>query len=351
MGRLRRLDGMRGILAVYVMLGHALPLTIAPGFVQSLFRHGEAAVDLFFALSGLVIAASLERFGGAFRPFIMARARRLLPVYFIVLAAAIAIADLGDPLRTLPWVSLPARDLVAAALPRPFWPHLLAHLTLLHGLIPQAALPYAYITLLGPAWSLSTEWQFYVLIGLIVPRHLGRFALAVLALGAAWHLLPYGGAFSRAFFPDAAPYFALGLASAAWLRGQRATLLPCLIGACAIGLLTSPEKALPPLAWGAILLANSRPWGAILEHRAVLYLGAISYPLYLVNAPVERAVTLLLGPLTHGSAAVFSAIFLPLTLSLSLVIAALLHYGVERRFMRPGREQGIKSHLLSLPRL
>jgi peptidoglycan/LPS O-acetylase OafA/YrhL len=334
MGRLKRLDGIRGLLAVYVMLGHALPLTIAPAIIQSLFRHGEAGVDLFFALSGLVIAVSLQRFGGNFRPFITARARRLLPVYLPVLAASIAIGLCGDPLRTLPWAGIQARDIISATLPIPLWPHILAHITLLHGVIPDRILPCAYVTLLGPAWSLSTEWQFYLIIGLAAPRHLGRFALIILAIGAAWHLLPYGAEFSRAFFPDAAPYFALGLASAAWLRGERKTLLPCLIGACAIGLLTSPEKAIPPLIWGGIMLAQAKPWGVILEHRALQYLGAISYPLYLANEPVQRAMALLLGPIAAGNAPLFSAIFLPASIALSLILAAALHHGIEIPCMR-----------------
>lgn len=338
MTRLKRLDGIRGLLAVYVMLGHALPLTNAPGILQSVFHHGEAGVELFFALSGLVIVFSLERFGGSFRPFIAARARRLLPVYFVALAASILITPCGDPLAALPWAGAPARNIVAAALPTPLWAHVLAHVTLLHGIIPQSVLPYAYITLLGPAWSLSTEWQFYLLIGLIAPRNLGRFALIVLALGAAWHLLPYSAQFSRAFFPDAAPYFALGLASAAWLHGNRSTLLPCLIGACAIGLLTSPDKAIPPLIWGLIMLANAKPWGAILEHRALTCLGAISYPLYLVNEPVQRALALILGPAAYGNASLFTIAFLPASLILSFACAVLLHHYVEQPFMRRRRK-------------
>jgi len=329
MGRLKRLDGIRGLLAVYVMLGHALPLTTAPAIIQSLFRHGEAGVDLFFALSGLVIAFSLQRFNGRFRPFITARARRLFPVYLLVLAVSIALGLCGDPLRSLPWAGIQARDIISASLPTPLWPHIIAHLALLHGAIPQAILPYAYVTLLGPAWSLSTEWQFYVIIGFAAPRHLGRFALIILAIGAAWHLLPYGVKFSRAFFPDAAPYFALGLASAAWLRGNRRALLPCILGACAIGLLTSPEKTIPPLIWGFIMLAQVKPWGAILEHRVLQYLGAISYPLYLVNEPVLRGVALLLGHMAHGNAAVFSSLFLPGSIALSLTFAAVLHHGIE----------------------
>ncbi len=336
MGRLKRLDGIRGLLAVYVMLGHALPFTIAPAFLQSLFRHGEAAVDLFFALSGLVIAFSLQRYKNAFLPFITARARRLLPVYLLTLAASIAIATLGDPLQTLPWAGTPARDIVSASLPTPLWPHLLAHITLLHGLIPQPILPYAYVTLLGPAWSLSTEWQFYLLIGLIAPRHLGCGALAFLALGAIWRALPYGPLFSRAFLPDAAPYFALGLASAAWAKGERRTLLICIAGAWAIGLAASPEKSLPPLIWGILLLAQTAPWGAILESRTLQYLGAISYPLYLVNEPVQRALALLFGPQVHGNPALFSTLFLPNSVAVSLAAAALLHHWVERPFMRGG---------------
>lgn len=333
MGRLKRLDGVRGLLAVYVMLGHALPLTVAPAFLQALVRHGEAAVDLFFALSGLVIAVSLERFGGFFLPFIAARARRLLPVYFIVLAASIALDSLGDPLAALPWAGA-ARQIIAPTLPVPLWAHVLAHLLLLHGIIPQAILPYAYVTLLGPAWSLSTEWQFYLFIGLIAPRRFGRFAFVILGAGAAWHILPFGVDFSRAFFPDAAPFFALGLASAAWLRGQRRALLPCLLGACALGLLAGPEKLLTPLAWGIVMVALARPWGAMLEHRILQYLGAISYPLYLVNEPVQRALALVLGPAAHGSAVSFSLVFLPLSLFIATALAVLLHHAIELPFMR-----------------
>jgi peptidoglycan/LPS O-acetylase OafA/YrhL len=334
MKRLKRLDGIRGLLAVYVMLGHALPLTTARPAVQAVFGHGEAAVDLFFALSGLVIAFSLARFGGHFGPFIAARARRLLPVYVCALAASILITLCGDPLATLPWAGGPARDIVALGLPTPLWPHLLAHLLLLHGVIPQHVLPYAYITLLGPAWSLSTEWQFYLLIGLIAPRRLGVFALSILALGAVWHGLPYGADFSRAFFPDAAPYFALGLASAAWAQGSRLSLPLCIAGACAIGLAASPAKALPPLIWGLIVLAQFCSWGAMLEHRALTYLGAISYPLYLVNEPVQRGLALILGPAAHGRAANFTAAFLPASIAVSLFLAAVLHRYVEQPFMR-----------------
>jgi len=341
MQRLTRMDGLRGTLAVYVMLGHALPFTVVPAWASAPFRHGEAAVDLFFALSGLVIVNSLERFSGRFWPFILARARRLLPVYFLVLAGAVLLLVAGDPLRAMPWVGTAGRIFWSPVLPAQFGWHLAAHVFLVHGMIPQALLPYAYVTLLGPAWSLSTEWQFYGLIGLLAPKRLAWFALALLGVGAAYHLCwpGWGWQFSRAFLPDAAPFFALGLASLVWLREGRAWVLwACLLGACLLGLAQGADKALVPLVWGAAMLAQRSPWGAVLEHRWVLYLGAISYPLYLVNEPVSRALALLVAPWADGNGLVFTLIWLPLTLAGVLAVSAALHHGVELRFMRSGKK-------------
>ena len=182
MQRFARMDGLRGVLAVYVLLGHALPFTALPGWALSAFSHGEAAVDLFFALSGLVIVYSLERFGGNFWRFMAARARRLLPVYFLVLALSMMLLTLGNPLHAMPWAGQGAAAIWPMGLPPEFGWHFLAHILLMQGALPQGALPYAYVTLLGPAWSLSTEWQFYLLIGLITPSRLSAFALALLAL-------------------------------------------------------------------------------------------------------------------------------------------------------------------------
>ena len=339
MQRLQRLDGVRGLLAVYILLGHALPLTNAPAWIGAPFAHGQAAVDLFFALSGLVIAGSVEHHGWRFRPFIAARARRLLPVYFLVLAFSILTLTRGDPLPALPWASTAARDIVSPGLPHPLWAHLLAHLTLLHGLIPDSLLPYGWVTLLGPAWSLSTEWQFYLLIGLLAPRDFFRFALALLALGIFYHLLPLGNEFSRAFLPAAAPWFALGLASRLWLASSRvAPFIACLAGVCLLAAVTEPDKILVGFAWTGVMLAQRHGWGSPLKAQPLLYLGAISYPLYLVNEPAERMAALWLGPLLARQPTQFSLAFLGLSLALSFAAAALLHHGVERPLMQRNKK-------------
>jgi peptidoglycan/LPS O-acetylase OafA/YrhL len=346
MPRLQRMDGLRGLLAVYVMLGHALPFTTLPGWATAPFSHGEAAVDLFFALSGLVISQSLTHHPGI-RAFIAARARRLLPVYVLVLAASILLLLAGDPLPYMPWTTPLAREFWAAGLPPHPLAHILAHLTLTHGLIPQGALPYAYITLLGPAWSLSTEWQFYLLLPAVGRCHERRAMLVLLALALLWTLAPPGGAWAmnRAFLPSAAGYFALGLATARRLKGAppaefaAVLALACL---CAGG----PDKALIPLAWALIVLAQRAPWGALLESRPLLWLGVLSYPLYLVNEPVQRALALVIAPHAGGH---FTILWLPLALATSVLCAWALHVGVETRFARSRRPAARRAPLPSSP--
>ena len=55
MKRLECLDGLRGALAIYVMLGHMAPFATMPAWLQRALSHGGAAVDVFFILSGFVI--------------------------------------------------------------------------------------------------------------------------------------------------------------------------------------------------------------------------------------------------------------------------------------------------------
>ena len=335
MKRLRRMDGLRGVLAVYVMVAHALPFAALPAWATAPFTHGGAAVDLFFALSGLVIVNALERSNGRFVPFVAARAQAAPAGLCLHAHRQFSAAAPGrQPAGNHVLVGAAGREIMEPRLP-PLWPwHLAAHALLLHGLIPQSLLPYAYITLLGPAWSLSTEWQFYLLIGILVPRRLGRWALALLALGAAYHCLPAVQAeFSRAFLPDAAPWFALGLASAAWLRGTDALAFPlCLLGTCLLGLMEGPGKAFIPFAWAAIMLAQTQDWGAFLESGTLRYLGAISYPLYLVNEPVQRALALLLKPWALLDAGLFTDLWLPLALLAPIAVAVVLHHATVPPF-------------------
>jgi peptidoglycan/LPS O-acetylase OafA/YrhL len=347
MQRLGRLDGLRGVLAVYVMLGHAAPFTVLPAWATGWLSHGQAAVDLFFCLSGLVVINSLERFRYRAAPFFLARARRLLPVYWFVLCVGVLVIAWGSPLASMPWVkpgSAARSDFWEIGLPRAFWWHFGAHVLLLQGVVPGGVLPWVYVTLLGPAWSLSAEWQFYgVMAAVMRPgRRLVWFAGALAGLavlyraGSGW--LPEGWRFSRAFLPDAAGYFALGLASAVWLRDRDfAPLAGVFLVAVGLGVWSGePARGWIAAAWLVVLAAQFSdrvpvlPW--LLDRPVVRFLGVVSYPLYLVNEPVQRAAAMLMAPLVHGDAAVFTAVWLPVAVAGPVAAAVGLHRWVEVPF-------------------
>ena len=108
------------------------------------------------------------------------------------------------------------------------WPNdwaigIATHLTMTHGLFPDGMLPHLWLEFLGAAWSLSTEWQFYLLALLIGARlglrPLAWLFLALAAASIAWQVVaPEPWQFSRAFLPNKAQYFALGIASAIMVR-------------------------------------------------------------------------------------------------------------------------------------
>jgi peptidoglycan/LPS O-acetylase OafA/YrhL len=358
MQRLTRLDGLRGVLAVYVMAGHALPFTCLSGSrLAGWFGHGEAAVDLFFCLSGLVVINSLERLEFSVQPFLLARLRRLAPVYWCALGLGTALSFAGPAWTVLPWIrpDSAAAFIWVAGPPANFSWDLTAHLVFLQGLIPAGMLPWAYISLLGPAWSLSTEWQFYLVMagfmawrlrrGGSVPRAMTALAYAFAGLAAAYHALagqlpPYWQ-FSRAFLPDAAAFFAVGLGSAIWLRGggPRALIVTTII-ATTLGFCSdAPSRGLIPLGWLVALLAqrfNQTPvLPRVLDSRPAQFLGLISYPLYLVNEPIQRAACLLLAPLTAGNEIVFTWLWLLAALGIPVAAAAALHHALETPFSQP----------------
>src|SRR3954452_159465 len=105
MKRLQCLDGLCGCLAVYALLWHMAPFAVLPGWGQSAVSHGEAAVDMFFVLSGLVIVQSLERYGGQTAQFLTARVWRIFPVFLPVFAFSMTLQALTCSFDHMPWIA------------------------------------------------------------------------------------------------------------------------------------------------------------------------------------------------------------------------------------------------------
>ncbi len=356
MKRLECLDGLRGLLAVYVMLSHMAPFAVLPTWIAHPLSHGGAGVDVFFILSGLVIVGSLDKYHHQARPFLIARAARIFPVFLVVFAFALAVQPLPRGFESMTWLpqdSL-ARGLWAEGWPR-HWPvDVLAHLTMTHGLFPNFIMPHIWVSLLGAAWSLSTEWQFYVL-ALWLSRRWGglrKMAWALVGLAAVgwlWHTLtPEAWGFSRAFLGNKGHYFALGVVSALVVRdgisGWRA-YLPVLATTLALCWLQGgPVKLLPPLLWTLCLTVQLWPHlpglalpARVLRSAPMQWLGALSYCIYLTNEPIQKLFGIVLAWLVQGDAMLFTAIWLPGAFLLPLLASAWLHRWVERPTLGWGR--------------
>jgi len=104
MKRLVCLDGLRGVLACYVMLSHTMPFAPLPRWLHWLFQHGGAGVDMFFILSGLVIMQSLVSFRYQPAPFLIARVARIYPVFLVSFAFAVAIQPLETGFERMAWI-------------------------------------------------------------------------------------------------------------------------------------------------------------------------------------------------------------------------------------------------------
>lgn len=162
-GRNPRLDGVRGLAILPVMIYHLTFFGIATGpvgealtFLPSL---GWTSVDLFFVLSGYLITGILRRTRGSghyFRNFYARRALRIFPLYYATLffffVIAPRVASFGDPARF--WIAGAGRETAW------YWLYVQNWHVAWTGLFDHH--------FLGIAWTLSIEEQFYLVWPLVV---------------------------------------------------------------------------------------------------------------------------------------------------------------------------------------
>jgi peptidoglycan/LPS O-acetylase OafA/YrhL len=166
------LDGLRGIAMLLVILFHYLePLhRNAKGWLHTaLFpaRLGWIGLDLFFVLSGFLIASILianRESSTFFRTFYLRRFCRILPLYLIVVPVYYALHHL--------YFRQPAPSVVLfLTFTQNFW---------------MAATGQFGVPLLGMTWSLAVEEQFYLLLPALVrfnpPRRLLMVVIGCMVL-------------------------------------------------------------------------------------------------------------------------------------------------------------------------
>src|SRR5262249_5828553 len=147
-----------------------------------------------------------------------------------------------------------------------FWPNFWAHLTMLHGAISTTILPSGMYVFNPPAWSLSLEWQFYLLAPLVIlltNKKKSRVAavLFITILFVLYNLGVFGIYPPHSLLIGSAPLFAVGIASRLAYPKLRETLRRLGVAiALLVGLVPLGWNSAPVLVWGciyAILIADN----------------------------------------------------------------------------------------------
>jgi peptidoglycan/LPS O-acetylase OafA/YrhL len=300
--QLRPLTSLRFFAALLVFCWHA-------GWTKNVAAAhflGPAGVEFFFVLSGFILTYTYRSVfargltSTAMRAFWVARFARVYPLYALSLAASVAVGAAGYLPDAFP--------------PHGFWPILGAHVVLVQTW-DLAHMGIAF-RLNRVDWSISDEALFYALFPLLAWLLLRRSReISSLLLGAAgltaiavilnvllWpHVderIPY------VFPPVRVADFAVGmLLAAAFVRGLRvrrspvatlaeiATLCGC-AGAIATLPLLGTSTAVGPYFLpfsGLVVTLFACEAGAVsraLSHPILVYLGEISFALYLVHVLV-----------------------------------------------------------------
>ena len=313
-GVIPALDGLRGIAILLVMLHHftyyrpTAGVDLLIGSVMFFFWTG---VDLFFVLSGFLITGILldtrnsERY---FSSFYARRILRIFPLYYLVLFLAFIV---------LPMFPVEHPVLAGQADLPPQWPY---WLYLMNFSIAEGGWVHGWVDV---GWSLAIEEQFYLVWPLVIwlcpPRVLPLLCAGLIVAG------PIARVFARetgvtALSIFVLPWFRLdGLAIGALLAmAQRRGLMPSLdrwvpavVITCVAGLIVCTVMgghtwwwnrwmqqygySLIAIAGGAMLVsAVTRPadslWPRMLSAGWLRAFGKYSYCLYLIHAPVMRAV-------------------------------------------------------------
>lgn len=368
--RVDELDGLRGLLALWVAVSHmvclcglhavALPGSLTHAWIE--FAYAEPAVECFIILSGFAISYLLASRPQPYRAYLTARFFRIYPVYLVCLLLALGTVFITPYVLSLPtwhdniylsWVVGHAYNTQMNV-----GTHLFMHATLLHGLPTRELLPDSASAILGPAWSITLEWQYYLVAPLIARGVKSTTGILVLC-AIAWLGLRFGSRWENghlAFLPGQLPLFLIGIASYhlyAWFRSvqmecthTKNVLVAVFLGSAIVLHWHRTAIVIWAVVFGCILASGPDRLTRILSvvRRFLLLswlqkLGQVSYSLYLLHFPLIIVLLyglMLVAPAISAPNALLAMLAIGLPVVLGLTV--LLHRVVELPGMRLGRD-------------
>ena len=235
----KAIEGLRGYLALWVAVGHAMQLAgyLDPPGPLKIVMQGGAAVEVFMIVSGFVISHLILVKGERYDAYIVRRFFRLYPCFLICCAIGFLSLPLwSSVVHQFHWSAsgwptyVAGVDALQHETSENFRAHAILHALMLHGAVPAEVLPKAPMTFLPAAWSISLEWQFYIVAPavLALTKGAGRLAaLVFIALGA--HVLYLKGVFGsfevESHIAGSMGLFAIGIVSRLALENLRAMRL------------------------------------------------------------------------------------------------------------------------------
>ena len=266
--RLVELDALRGMAALSVVLCHYTSLCRELAVIPSSFHYGSYGPHLFFIISGFVIFMTLGRSKSA-SDFVFSRFSRLFPVYWLAVMFSTSV---------ILYCSVPGRSVTL--------PQLLGNLTMCQTWLRIPDIDVSY-------WTLGVELKFYALMLMffLFGRRLGieklscLWLLGILAFRSADSAVGMPQFLATPIILDYAHLFIAGIMFFQ-LRYAGHTVLRNALIAAALPmqfLAAGIESTLIVAGFLAVFYLFVAGRLKPLASRPLVYLGNISYPLYLTH--------------------------------------------------------------------
>jgi peptidoglycan/LPS O-acetylase OafA/YrhL len=360
--RVKKIDsltGIRGIAALWVVFFH---FRHSPG-IQDVINfdrfvaRGYWGVDFFFVLSGFVLSYNYysifnkPEFGFAdYRRFLVKRLARIYPLHLFTLLIHVLLLYIGYQIGQQ--IVFHSRCSLNSAIGNVFLVHAWGF--------------YHSLTWNYPSWSISAEWFAYLIVLLLGIRYFPRMnrSYHVLTVAVMWaamiiYTLYIGETvsyFSYNSLPRVVTEFLAGCLLYRIVENDlqsRWSDLTFLIGFGGVAVLTqlgsNYEFLLLPLVSLSIysLCVGSSLGKVIFGNRIVVFLGEISYSIYLMHATVYFVGSFVVGNTDFSSTVANAWIILIIYVSSVLILSTASFYLVER----PSRRALISAYDKLRPKL